>query len=569
MKIRIYTVLVLLVALTLGCDEYLERPPEGSYSEGSVWKSEADLTYAMNGLYRQLPHLGSNNSGFPNYSEIIYSIFTDNGWDRGSSGSVRFANLDFTSSSSVISNEWSRYNKIRDCNEFITRAAAADMDDDLKNRFIAEARFMRAMNYARLNFLFGAVPLLTEPTNPDFFPKRATREKVFEFVRKEFSEIALLLPKQYTGNNVGRITSGAALAFKARHLLNAIDWYPNKSELYTEAREACKSVYNSGVYSLDPGVDGYRKLFTSESEHANSNEAILTSNFDPELRTHTYNRCMLPKSAFGGTNKNSNYMGVTNNLVEAFQMTNGKDVHDPDSGYDPASPWENRDPRLDITILRAGEVIPKKGGDGVSSTYTFDAHPKIKPAGGVTTDDVNKAANPTGYNIWKYIEFDVVSSIDCHVDLKVMRYAEVLLMYAEAILGETGNINQAMVYVDEVRDRVGMPNVETSYGVVSAESDALKIILDERRFELSTEGPQRFFDLRRHRLGETVFADQNVYGIPLGANRVPNKRVLEGNLDNSVKNICGQKLFNPSSYYLWPVPQASIDKNPNLLEDPE
>ncbi|MCT4646831.1 MAG: RagB/SusD family nutrient uptake outer membrane protein [Carboxylicivirga sp.] len=570
MKLKISTILsIMLVALFWGCDDFLERVPEGNYSEGSVWKTEADLEYALNGLYRQLPHPGDNVSGFPNGSEIIYQIFTDDGWDRGSSGAIRFANIDFSSSSSVISNEWDRYSKIRDCNEFIKRAPQAEINEDLKARFIAEARFLRAMYYARLNFLFGDVPLIKEPTDPDYFPRKTKRETVFEFVRNEFDEIAQILPNEYKGNNIGRITSGAALAFKARHLLNAIDWYTDLPALYKEAREACETVYTSSVYDLDPGVEGFRKLFTSESEHGNTMEAILTSNFDPETRTHTYNRCMLPKAAFGGTNKNSSYIGVTNALVEAFQMNNGKDVHDVTSGYDPANPWNNRDPRLDITILRAGEVIPKKGGDGATSTYTFDPHPLIKPAGGVTTDDVTKATNPTGYNVWKYIEFDVVSSVDCHVDYKVMRFAEVILMYAESILGETGNIGSAMQLVNEVRDRVGMPNVETSYGSVSSVEKALEIILNERRFELATEGPQRFYDIRRHRLGEEVFADQNVYGIPLGPNRKPNKNVLEGDLDNGVKNLCGQKKFNAETYYLWPVPQTAIDRNPSLLEDPE
>ncbi|MCT4648182.1 MAG: RagB/SusD family nutrient uptake outer membrane protein [Carboxylicivirga sp.] len=569
MKTYILSIFTILTVLLSGCDDFLDRHPLGSYSEGSVWKTEADLEYALNGLYRQLPHPGNNASGFPNDSEIIYQLFTDDGWDRGSSGSVRFANIDFNSSAAVITGEWARYDKIRDCNEFILRAPSADIDEGLKQRFIAEARFLRAMNYARLNFLFGAVPLVTEPTDPDFFPKRATREKVFEFVRQEFTDIALILPEEYTGNDIGRITSGAALAFKARHLLNAIDWHSNTSALYKEAREACESVYTSDVYELDPGIEGYRKLFTSESEHGNTMEAILTSNFDPETRTHTYNRCMLPKGAYGGTNKNSNYMGVTNRLVEAFQMTNGLDVHDPASGYDEANPWLNRDPRLDMTILRAGEEIPQKGGDGSTQTYIFNPHPRIKPPGGVTTDDVTKAVNPTGYNIWKYIEFDVISSIDCHVDFKVMRFAEVILMYAEAVLGETNDINLAMSLVEEVRARVNMPNVATTYGAVASSEQALEIILKERRFELSTEGPQRLFDIRRHRLGESVFADANVYGIPLGPNRVPDKNVKEGDLDDSVKNLCGQKLFNPDSYYLWPVPQSAIDKNPNLLEDPE
>ncbi|PCE66702.1 RagB/SusD family nutrient uptake outer membrane protein [Sediminicola luteus] len=567
-KLR-YIPLLIATVLCISCEDYLERLPEQEYSEGSVWKVEADFDFALNGLYRQLPGFPSNNFGFANNSEFIYTIFTDDAWDRGGKGAVRNADINFTSSSGVIGNEWSRYNVIRDCNELISRAPNAEFSEEIKEQYVAQARFIRAINYARLNFLFGAVPLVTEPTGPTDFPKRATREAVFDFVRSELDAIAQILPESYSGNEIGKITKGAALAFKARHLMNAIDWHSDTNALYQEAKNATETIINSGVYSLDPGADGYARLFTTASEHGNSKESVLTSNYATGTRVHTYNRGMAAKGAYSGSNKHGCYMGISNGLVEAFQMNNGKDVHDKSSGYDDKNPWLDRDPRLDVTVLRAGESIPKKGGNGVDPTYIFDAHPKITPPGGVKTDDVNKATNPTGYNISKYIAYDVVSSTECHIDYKIMRYAEVLLLRAEALLGGDSDISGAIQLVDQVRNRVGMPSVNDSYGAIADVSEALEVILNERRFEFASEGPQRYFDIRRHRLGETVFADPNVYGIPLGKNRKPNKKVKEGDLNDAVKNICGQKLFNAATYYVWPIPQSAIDLNPSLLENPE
>ncbi|TKG93712.1 RagB/SusD family nutrient uptake outer membrane protein [Puteibacter caeruleilacunae] len=581
---KIYAIIALLTLTLVGCDDFLDKEPLNDYSVATVFQTEQDVKYALNGLYRQIR--GFNTStGNPSKSEYVYSLYTDDGYNR--SGASKSSDLDFSASKSAVSDEYSsRYTVIRDVNEFLARAPQAKenfSDENLYNRYIAEARFIRAINYARLNFLFGAVPLLTEPTDPDFFPKRATRLKVFDFVATELTEIANDLPEQYTepGDEV-RITRGAALAIKARHLLNGLDWHANTAELYTEAAASAGDVYAKGIYSLDMGASGFHKLFTRESANGASNGAILTVNYDRDFKAHGYQNAILPKGAFSGTKKNnSNYAGISNNLVEAFQVkSSGLDVHDSNSGYDPANPWEDRDPRLDITALRAGEVIPIKGGDGVNDLYVYDAHPKKDPTvtlsdgrviGSIKTDDVNKnAINKTGYHFQKYQDFDFehpTSGGD--IQYHFIRFAEVVLLYAEAVLGKDDNINLAMSLVDEVRARVDMPGVATSYGAVTSTEQALEIILKERRFEFACEGPQRFFDIRRHRLGEEVFAEGTVYGIPLGENRTAQASVLEGDLDDGKKIIVGTQNFNPATYYLWPLPQGAIDDNPNLAEDPE
>lgn len=581
MKTRIIKILLATFVL-FGCEDFLDQEPLNNLSVATVFKTEDDIRYALNGLYRQIRGLNAAG-GNSRQSEYLYVQFTDDAVNRVETHS---SDLDFSPSLVNVEEEWApRYATIRDVNEFLKRAVQAKdnfSDPVLFDRYMAEARFIRAINYARLNFLFGAVPLLTQPTEPDYFPKRALRIKVFDFVANEFTEIADLLPEEYSdSSDAVRITRGAALAVKARHMLNAIDWHPDKAGLYAEAADAAGDVYSSGIYSLDNGAEGYQNLFTRVSANGASSGAILTINYDRVFKDNKYQNTILPKGAFSGIKRNnSNYTGATSSLVEAFQMqTNGLSIHDAMSGYDPADPWTDRDPRLDITVLRGGEVIPVKGGDGVNDLYVFEPHPRKNPSitlpngttvNAVTTDDVNKnGINRTGYNYQKYMDFDFIDSAAGDIQYHFIRFAEVVLIYAEAVLGRDGDINLAMSLLDGVRTRVDMPNVATSYGPVGSMDQALDIILKERRFEFALEGPQHYFDIRRHRLGEKVFADTNVYGIPLGPNRKPNRNVDDGDLDDSKKVLVFTRNFTPDQYYEWPLPQNAIDNNQNLLEDPE
>ena len=569
------TLLSILGLCFLSCEDYLERDFLTSYSTTSVYQTEQDIRLALNTQYRSLR--GFNTAqGNPRRSEYIYANLTDDSYDRGGRGS----NLDITASQGIVVDDYIyRYNAIRQINEFLFRSEQAkpNIDPALFERYMAEARLIRAIHYARMNFAYHEVPLIEEPTDPDFFPKRATRLRLFNWIKDEFDAVATVLPESYEDSGDAlRLTRGVALTLKARHLLNAIDWHPDLPSLYAEARAASQSVYTSGVYKLDGGSDGFQKIFDRRSANGGSSGAILTINYDRDFRPHQFPNTALPKGAFSGTKRNNgNFNGITSSLVEAYQMlANGMDIHNSNSGYDPANPWAGRDPRLDVTILRAGEVIPRKGGDGVNDVYTYDGHPKVKPENGVTTDDVSKnGINKTGYHWQKYQVFDFITPTRGDMHYHFVRFAETILLYAEAVLGESGDIELASSLVDEVRARVGLPDVASSYngGVpISDKQQILDIIILERRLEFATEGPQRWFDLIRHKLAEEVFADPNVYGIPLGKNRKADANVNEGDLDNSKKVIAGSRdSFDPSLYYKWPLPQGSVDSNPNLLEPPE
>lgn len=573
---KIYIKLFLVIAAGLsGCDDFLTEAPQNSYSESSIYRTEDDIRLLVNGLYRTINGFSGDGSGFSLRSELVYLNFTDDNYSRLLNKST---NLDFASTSQVVQNEYDvRFTPIAYCNDFLIKADQAEIDVDLLNRYKAEVRFIRAFHYDRLNFLFGDIPLLTEPIGLNEFPLRTNRNTVFDFVTDELTEIANDLPWSYSGNDVGRISRGAALGLLARHALNGLGWYGDDAGLYEIARDAAGEVYNKGPYMLAPGAEGFSSLFTLAAENGGVQGIIWTSNYDISTRSHNYARMALPKGAFSGERvNNSHYITPTNKLVEAFQMSNGLDIRDPASGYDPANPWVDRDPRLDITIIRAGESIPQIGGDGISPTYVFDAHPSITPEDGVTTDDVtNGGVGRTGYSFQKYMHYDFITSQEDHIDYIMMRFAEIILMYAEGLAGADGNIGLATTLVDEVRGRVGMPGVVDSYGVVNGVDDMIEIILQERRFEFACEGPHRYMDIKRYRLGEDLFVSgtdpgegPTVYGIPLGPGAVPDPDVLEGDLDFSVKQVAGTRSFDPNTYYWWPLPQESVDRNPELLKDP-
>ncbi|MDN5216859.1 RagB/SusD family nutrient uptake outer membrane protein [Fulvivirgaceae bacterium BMA12] len=574
------TIFLLIMGLFhTSCDDYLDKIPQDAFTEGSLFQTEADLRGFLNTIYNQQFGFSLTNN-WPNRGLDVMTVWSEDAYGvRDCCSSSDLITISNGGKTNNIYND--SYTRIRQINEFLNYAPQAEAsftDPALYRRYIAEARFHRAYYYHRLNTFFGPVPLVLEPIGALDFLERNTRLSVFEWIDKELEDVANDLPDTFTGEDVGRITSWAAKALRGRHLLYGIGWHPDVASIYSRAEAVLSDVYDNSGHSLEPGAEGYQRLFTKEGN--GSPESLWTKYYDPTTygaadggtgTSHGYPFFTLPTgSAAVAVNRNSPAaFGATSRLVEAYQMTNGMDIHDAGSGYDESTPWDNRDPRLEITILHAGEELPRRGGSSLEDTYILNPHPLL---GTTTLDDVNRNVNRTGYYYNKYnTEFDWgVDSKRADIQYHFIRFAEVILLYAEAALGNTGNVTLAMSLVNEVRSRVGMPEA------VAATADAaLDAILFERRIELALEGPFRYYDLRRHRLGEEVFigtlpggGDKAMaYGIPLGDGRVPDANVLEGDLDDSKKREVGPKTFD-ATYYLPEIPAQAIDRNPLLANEP-
>lgn len=570
--------IVLLSLLFSGCDksDFLDRGPLDQYSTRSVFVSEPDMILASNRLYALLPLPSMTPDG-----ESRFWIWSDDGWRRNRG--IEGGGLQWNSSSDFLAADYN-YEEIRDCNELISRISDATFETPgLAARISAEARFIRAFLYERMLFVYGDVALVTEPADANFFPSRDQRQVVFDFVIEELTEIANILPDSYDSSDAGRATKGAALALLARTYLNAVGWHPDTQSLYNGAQTACLAIINSGTYQLDEGEDGFRNLFRSLSDVGGSNpskEVIFSRNFVGESEELTYqglvNRC-LPRGAFTGSGdgapgNNLAQYGATAQIIDAFQTINGLAPVD-DPTYDVNDPFINRDPRLRISFILPGDQLLFRSGGGIDF-YTFQPDPGI-------TNEVNdfpndKVTHPqgqdTGYLIRKYAGLDPEGRLEyinverANADYIYLRYAEVLLMLAETYAAN-GNEASTLFYLNQVRARVGMPEynglVDVPTGSVGSGTTGnalIDAVLLERRYEFAGEAPYRWMDIWRYKLGDQVYGP--IYGMPVLPAAV-------GSLDIADKSTTANdtRVWD-DRFYLFPIPQAALDINEKITQNP-
>ncbi len=500
-----------------GCaDDFLTTTPPDQLSDAVYWQSEKDAVLAVNAIYPylwddNLLHLeAASDNGYQNkqwlraysYGTGTHDAFTDWGRDRWQESyeAVRRAN-------NVLAN--------------IDRVEA--IDGTLKERLKGEAAFLRAYNYVYLVNLYGSVPLILTPLTVSE-SKTVTRAGVGEVVDQIIADLdfaAGVLPVSYGGAALGRATRGAALALKARAALYA--------GRYDVAAAAAKAVMDLGVYSLHPD---YAALFTYAGE--GSPEIILArQQIKNQYATGVF-AAMAPYSSQGGSD-----VVPTRSLVDAYLMTDGLPAGQ-SPRYDPATPFANRDPRLAATVLLPGA----EWDDGV-----YDSTPTSTTADRVGSDFL---ATATGYNLRKYIDLaDKSDRSNGGIDYIQLRYADVLLMYAEARI-EQGQID-ASVYdaINAVRARVDMPAVEPG----RSQAELREIVRHERQVELGMEG-LRLFDIRRWRIAESVFNG-------------PVRGIDYVDTDGSTKTIVpDQRRFVAPRDYLWAIPQRERDLNPGLEQNP-
>lgn len=403
-----------------------------------------------------------------------------------------------------------------------------NLDETTKAQLLGEARFLRAYAYHQLTGLYGDVVFYTStPTPEEFTVKQTPKAEIVSFIVDELTAIAEVLPDRYEGNEIGRITKSAALALKARCLLHNARWQ--------EAADAAKAVMDLGEASIDPN---YLSLFNGTNE--NSKEILLAARY----MENTY------------TNSNATWIGAPSlagwgqivplrSLVDAYECVDGQTI-DESPLYNAATPFANRDPRLAMTIATPGTVV-----NGVTIDITNPESP----------DALGKSnASFSGYYYKKAVPASINGAWDrsAGADVVLLRYAEVLLTYAEAKV-ELGQIDQS-VYdaINAVRQRPGvmMPAATASTHPDAAALRAL--IRRERHVEFPVED-NRLFDIRRWKIAEDVMQG-------------PAEGIFN-NFDSSRGDyqkyiLVEQRGFNPSRDYLWAKPSNERTLNPLLDQNP-
>jgi len=490
--------------MTVSCKNFLSRKPLDQPSAGNFWTSQRDVKMALTGCYNWLDQGGA---GFGAYS-MQWATLSDNAWNRSNSNQfqvVAKGEIQPTTGGIIYNAYHHYYQAIATANNFIANAnknKIQDISQSQMTNYIAQVHFLRAYWYFRLSELYGGVPLILKPVSYSNINKakvaRSSKSKVIAQVIKDLNfAIAHLPDKPYAGH----VVKGSALGLKARVLLYNGD--------YQGAAQAAEKVINSGTFHL---AKSYPGLFLKPSQ--NNNPEIMFSA-----------RYQLPNMY---SNLDYHYgwqqwelVQPFQDLVNAYEMKNGKPINAPNSGYDPQHPYKNRDPRLRMTLIVPGDHWWYLNG-------TFEP----------SQDGVNQ----TGYLPRKYIDTTRAPfnySTRSNQDWVILRYAEVLLDYAEAKNETAGPVPSVYKAIDEVRARpdVNMPPLPKGL----SKEQMRQRIHRERRVELALEG-QRYFDLKRWNEAQNVLSN--------------------------VKDPGGNNRKFTKYNYLWPIPQQAMNKNPKLKQNP-
>lgn len=533
-SLKYYLSIFLLSSVLFSCNK-LDLAPTDKFTEANYWTSAEKANLVLNMAYSQM----YNNDYFFKTEALSDNIYEG----RGSSSEKIISSGRADASNGRFADEWKNcYEGIKTCHTLLANIdRVPNMNADSKNRMVAEARFIRAWLFFRLTTWFGDVPLFTSDISLSESQSigRTPKADVLAFIRSELDDIAPLLPKntEYAAADRGRITSGAAVALKARTYLYENDW----ANVATETEKLINST-NNGTYSLFASYSG---LFLPQNEY--NSEVILDIEYVPSVRTWSNFYDLAPLSVGARLNQ----MAPTQELVNNYIMANGKSIGETGSGYDESNPYVNRDPRLGYTVVYDGYKWQKPDG----SLATIN----IKPGSGTEDEYVGQGSNATstGYYLRKYYDPSALSSFTSGLNLILIRYADVLLMYAEA-KNELNLMNQSVwdATIKALRQRAGFTDAGAlNFNASWSQADLRNIIRQERRSELAIEG-LRVFDIRRWKTAETVLNDY-----PHGA-RYGEPGVADGYIQ------LDKRSFNKDRDYLWAVPQSQKDLNPNLGQNP-
>jgi starch-binding outer membrane protein, SusD/RagB family len=524
---RIFFLIILFVGF-LSCED-VDQPITRDFTESSFWRNEQDALDALTACYE---NMYSADYFFGN------DALSDNAYNKSNTFEDvgQIASGGYDARTPRVVNEWSyHYAAIRKCNiviENIDKISGAS--EETINRIKSEARFIRAFSLFHLALWYGDVPLVEKvlTLSEAMSISRTPRSQVISFVSSELADIQQYLPVFYNEANRGRIIKAAAIGMRARVNLYEGNW----NEVVSDCEKLINSTDN-GTFSL---YSDYAGLFTVDAEY--NNEIILDLQFGGS-RLQSTQRFFLPQTV----GKLRSNLVPAKSLVDDYIMLNGKAISEAGSGYDENNPHENRDPRFEKTILHHGsEIVDFEG-----VTQTILTAPGSDP---ITNTIEDQGASATGYYFQKYYDRSA-TNYNSGVNLILLRYADILLMYAEA----KNELNQFSAdawnkTIKPIRQRAGFADAGALELDPTLSQEGLReVIRRERRSELAFEG-LRIFDIRRWQIAEEVL-NQPVKGI-----KVSGQFPQDGNGNLLVE----QRTFQAPKHYLWPIPQFEVDQNVNL-----
>jgi hypothetical protein len=540
------------------CSDVLNQPPLHTPDVTTFWQSESDAQMALNSVYGYLPNQ------YRYWTECLSdNAIMTNAWGEGGMGEIKQGNLSASVQNIGPDNgsfSFWRYDNIRDILYFLENLRNVPFsDENIRERMEGEARFVLAIKYFHLARIFGDVPLIREkPLTLEEANSigKSSRREVFEYVIENLDKAIPGLPN--AKDKTGKITRHAALCLKAEVLMwmASLDQFhgqkmsdKSSQQLWREAASAIQGVIQSGEYILETD---FVKLFESSTNNLDD-ETILARQYVENEITNVTNMLGVP----GGVSLRGGgwaSFSAPRELVDDYECTDGKSIRE-SSVYDFRHPWENRDARLKSWFLLPGEPVLRADG-----TYTpFQSHPDYKNTNREAIGGEGGGGR-SGYWCIKSVEMESLFQSGFQ-NWIIYRYAEALLFLAES-LNECEPANDSIRWaMDEIRiKRAGLPSVAPLLG---NQAEMRKKIFHERRVELVNED-KRYWDLLRCKQAETFMnpPDNVLYGVNL---------TLQAYQDSCGHWDCQKIIAEPIRFdatkgYIWPIPQAVMDKNSNITQ---
>ncbi|MGC4102599.1 RagB/SusD family nutrient uptake outer membrane protein [Ferruginibacter sp.] len=585
-KLVIITGMVILIA-SCKKNDFLDNKST-AITEEAVFKDSLLTIQFLNGIYNQIGFT-FNKGRWDTHGNTEHSV--DDG-EYSLSATYRpdvilyngtVSPTNFGTTSPTLADSWSvPYTNIRRCNLLMEKLPSTPLSAAKQSRMKGEAKCLRVWYYMQLLICYGGVPNVADNVYDIDAQLNLPRQKFADLVTylsKELDDAITLLPAPgaYEAIDYGRVTKGTCLGLKSRLLLYAASplfnggantgnasadqiaaaSYPSyDAARWQAAADAALAVINSNYYSLISDNSTVAGLGFYKTFLTRVNPELIFALYRPTNKD--FEQYYLPMG--------SNYTRPTHNLAAAFPMANGKAITDPTSGYDPTNPYVNRDPRFRYTLIYNGAKYANTSLVQVPF-YTY--------TGSTTTTTYSSYISPTGYYCRKMCDSTVTNSAGASPDREwpIMRYAEILLNYAEAI-NETGQTNLAYPKLIELRNRAGItPGADGLYGMKAnmTQAEMRDFIQNERRIELAFED-HRWNDIRRWKIAMTLYG-----GTPTGYNSIMTvTRVgTAGNLSTGVgltfnyviSTTTSKHTFRPEMYLL-PIQDVEIRKMPAMLQNP-
>ena len=492
-----------------GCEKWLDTDPKDRYTEDTFWQIESHADAGLTACYKTLRNSGIYGG---DATPLWEDTATPNSADYNAEWYMIAEGIHTSASSGIIPNRWRHaYEGIGRCNTYLAKVDGISMSEAKKEQGKAEAKFLRAIYYSLLINYYCDAPLILDPPAKEHNTlPRTPKDEIFAQIIKDLDEASAVLGVKPT--QTGRATKGACYALKARQYL-----YHNK---FAEAAAAAKQVIDLNEYSLFPD---YRALFMPANE--NNSEVIFDVQFLYPDYCHSFD---LIRRQYATTSP-------LRDLIDAYLMDDGSTI-DVSPRYNAENYWENRDPRFRMTLAWIGSIYR---GQLITPGFT-----------GFTQ---------TGYTYKKYSIYDedneyndvILNAGQSDINYIVLRYADILLMYAEAKI-ELNQIDESVYEaINAVRGRenVKMPPIQhtnpsdaANYAAITDQARLRDIVRLERRIEFAGEG-YYYMDILRWRTAEIVNNQPALkYDYSLHRNRY----------------------FDKERHYLWPVPAYDIQENPAL-----